>query len=439
MGRPLFRLAGEDLRKRPAGTLPPRFPHLPRTPPNPSVRVHAACVLALGPFDIGPFALAGHRIGPAQRTMRPADRRSAPIRLQRLQPDRPADPRTPSRCRLRAATPARRAIAPPPVDAGEGVGQRRARTVAGLPVVGDPVRRRPQDARRQPVHPNRGQAREAVVADNPVRTGHARVRRPADSPVARPHLAARRGKTDAPQPAVRGRHDPVPHPAAGGTAPALGMMAFHHRFPASPLGVGDRIQPDLAEVRKRTGQVGVGPAVGRAGNPVTERRRRRRGQRNTDTVGQSAGDAPGGVGARLSGDVMPTLASAQLAGKRCPGTTAVNAGRPEPFDRIGREMSKFGLHAMLCGTELDLLQVWNVDRPGALSRVRPPGSVRPGRTAGPSPPASAHRVRRRPRCGLAGRPRTTRRPWRRSSWPRGRRRGRPAGPRFGFRKRFSAG
>ena len=38
---------------------------------------------------------------------------------------------------------------------------------------------------------------------------------------------------------------------------------------------------------------------------------------------------------------------------------------PRPFDRIGREMSKFGLHAMLCGTELDLLQVWNVDRPDA--------------------------------------------------------------------------
>ena len=167
-----------------------------------------------------------------------------------------------------------------------------------------------------------------MVADNPARIGHAGVRRPADSPVARPHLAARRGKTDAPQPAVRGRHDPVPHPAAGGTAPALGMMACRHRFPASPVGVGDRIQPGPAEVRKRTGRAGVGPVVGRAGDPVTERRRRRRGQRNTDTVGQSAGDTPGGAEARLSGDVMPTLASAQLAGKRCPGTTAVNAGRP---------------------------------------------------------------------------------------------------------------
>ena len=59
---------------------------------------------------------------------------------------------------------------------------------------------------------------------------------------------------------------------------------------------------------------------------------------------------------------MPTLASAQLADRRCPGTTAVNAGRPEPFDRIGREMSKFGLHAMLCGMELNQLQVWNLDR-----------------------------------------------------------------------------
>ena len=56
-------------------------------------------------------------------------------------------------------------------------------------------------------------------------------------------------------------------------------------------------------------------------------------------------------------------------------------------------------------------------RPGALSRVRPPGSVRPGQTAGPSPPAPTHRARRRPRCGLAGRPKTTRRPWRRSSCP----------------------
>ena len=28
---------------------------------------------------------------------------------------------------------------------------------------------------------------------------------------------------------------------------------------------------------------------------------------------------------------------------------------PRPVDRIGREMSKSGLHAMLCGTELDLL------------------------------------------------------------------------------------
>ena len=84
MGRPLFRLAGQDLRKRPVGTLPPRFPHLHQTPPNPSVRVHAACVLAPDPFGIGPLALAGHRIGPAQRTMRPADRRPAPVRLQRL-------------------------------------------------------------------------------------------------------------------------------------------------------------------------------------------------------------------------------------------------------------------------------------------------------------------------------------------------------------------
>ena len=154
--------------------------------------------------------------------------------------------------------------------------------------------------------------------------------------------AARRGKTDAPQPAVHGRHDPVPHPAAGGTAPALGTMACRHRFPGPPIGVGDRIQPDPAGIRQRTGQVGVGPAVGRAGDPATERRRRRV-RRNADTVGQSAG-------ARLSGGVMPTL-----AGKRCPGTTAVNAGRPEPFDRIGREMSKSDLHAILCGTELDLL------------------------------------------------------------------------------------
>ena len=84
MGRPLFRLAGQDLRKRPAGTLPPRFAHLPRTPPNPPVRVHAARVLAPGPFGVGPLALAGHRIGPAQRTMRPADRRPAPVRIQRL-------------------------------------------------------------------------------------------------------------------------------------------------------------------------------------------------------------------------------------------------------------------------------------------------------------------------------------------------------------------
>ena len=58
-------------------------------------------------------------------------------------------------------------------------------------------------------------------------------------------------------------------------------------------------------------------------------RRFRRGQRNVDTAGQSAGDAPGGAGARLSGGVMPTLASAQLADRRCPGTTAVNAGRPD--------------------------------------------------------------------------------------------------------------
>ena len=269
---------------------------------------------------------APDRTSPADDAARGTASRANPAPAARA--DRPADPRTPSRCRLRAATPARRAPAPPPVDAGEGVGQRRAHTVAGLPVVGDPVRRQPQDARRQSVHPNRGQNQEAVVADNPIRIRHPRVRRPADHPVARSRPAARGGKTDAYRPAVRGRHDPVPHPAAGGTAPALGMMAFHHRFPTPPVGVGDRIQPDPVGVRKRTGQVGVGIAVGRAGDPVTERRRRR-GQRNTDTVGQSVGDAPGGAGARLSVYVMPTLASAQLAGKRCPGTTAVNAGRPD--------------------------------------------------------------------------------------------------------------
>ena len=83
MGRPLFRLAGQDLRKRPVGTLLPRSAHLHRTPPNPSVRVHAACVLAPGPFGIGPPDLAGHRTGPARRTTRPADRRPAPVRLRR--------------------------------------------------------------------------------------------------------------------------------------------------------------------------------------------------------------------------------------------------------------------------------------------------------------------------------------------------------------------
>ena len=328
MGRPLFRLAGQDLRKRPAGTLPPRFPHLPRTPPNPPVRVHAACVLAPGPFGIGPPDLAGHRTGPARRATRPADRRPAPVRLRRLGqtarriPERRPDVGSGQR-RRRAA----RQLHPPstPVKVQTGAGRARwraSRSSAIRSVAGGGTR----DA--SPCTRTGGRLGKRWLRTT--RSGFA-IRASA----ARPTILSRgpaRQPAAAKQmpPACRARTTrPVPHPAAGGTAPALGTMACRHRFPGPPVGVGDRIQPDLAEIRQRTGQVGVGPAVGRAGDPVTERRRRRRGQRNADTVGQSAGDAPGGAGARLSGDVMPTPASAQLADRRCPGTTAVNAGHPD--------------------------------------------------------------------------------------------------------------
>ena len=35
---------------------------------------------------------------------------------------------------------------------------------------------------------------------------------------------------------------------------------------------------------------------------------------------------------------------------------------PRPVNRIGREMSKFGLHVMLSAMELDRLQVRDIDR-----------------------------------------------------------------------------
>ena len=142
MGRPLFRLAGQDPRKRPAGTLLPRFPHLPRTPPNPPARVHAACVLAPGPPD-----LAGHRIGPARRAMRLADRRPAPVRFRRLGqtarriPERRPDVGSGQR-RQRAARRAPRASSTPPpstpmkVQTGAGRARWRASRSSAIRSVG---------------------------------------------------------------------------------------------------------------------------------------------------------------------------------------------------------------------------------------------------------------------------------------------------------------
>ena len=75
-----------------------------------------------------------------------------------------------------------------------------------------------------------------------LRTGLGRfsARASADRPMARsraPPGPARRRETEAAQPAVGGRHDPVPQPATRRARPALRVVADHHRLPAPPVPV----------------------------------------------------------------------------------------------------------------------------------------------------------------------------------------------------------
>ena len=360
MGRPLFRLAGQDLRKRPAGTLPPRSAHLPRTPPNPSVRVHAACVLAPGPFGIGPPDLAGHRIGPARRATRPADRRPAPVRLQRLGqtarriPERRPDVGSGQR-RRRAA----RQLHPPstPVKVQTGAGRARwraSRSSAVRSVAGGGTR----DA--SPCTRTEGRLGKRWLRTT--RSGFA-IRASADRPTILSRGPAR-------QPAAA-KQRPPGLPCADDTT---GTASGRRGNGASPRddGLPSSI-PGLARRRRRPD-----PARPRRGPPADRPGRCRASRRPGGRPRHRTAPPPGaekhrhgrpvcrGYPGRSRGPAFRWChANARVCtarGQAMSGNDRRQRRPPRPVDRIGREMSKFGLHAMLCGTELDLLQVWNVDR-----------------------------------------------------------------------------
>ena len=94
--------------------------------------------------------------------------------------------------------------------------------------------------------------------------------------------------------------------------------------------------------------------------PVSANRRNRnvpplrgcRGQRNADTVGQPVGNVVGGAEAWLSGEGLPMSVFNRFAGQVMSGNDHLDACPPPPpgsFDRIGREMLKSDLPAMVCG------------------------------------------------------------------------------------------
>ena len=135
----------------------------------------------------------------------------------------------------------RRQSAAPP-DSRHAPGRCRCRPSPGAPG-GAPASVRPRTRRQGAAPPARDRApahREAAGSGGCGRAlaGFRRGRpRTGRWPGHAPPGPSRRWETEAAQPAVGGRHDPVPHPATRRARPALRVVAGHHRLPAPPVHV----------------------------------------------------------------------------------------------------------------------------------------------------------------------------------------------------------
>ena len=194
--------------------------------------------------------------------------------------------------------------------AGAGAGHHRAHPVALPPVFGHAPGGKGRRRRRETVHPHTGKRWEAVVADGHWQVFGAGVRGPADGPVTRPPGPARRRETEAAQPAVGGRHDPVPQPATRRARPALRVVAGHHRLPAPPVPVAGhrpgRTAPSDAS----------GPSTDMSGKSAAGIRHFRRGT----------------VGARAAGRPGPSLSAIPRTARR----PAERTGSPRAFRQFSR-------------------------------------------------------------------------------------------------------
>ena len=197
--------------------------------------------------------------------------------------------------------------------AGVGADHHRAHPVALPPVFGHAPGGKGRRRRRETVHPHTGKQQEAVVADGPWQVPGAGVSGPADGPVTRPLVPARRRETEAAQPAVGGRHDPVPQLATRRARPALRVVAGHHRLPAPPVHIAGH-RPGRTAPSDSSG-----PSTDMSGKSAAGLRHFRRGT----------------VGARAAGRPGPSLSAIPRTARR----PAERTGSPRAFRQPSRSQS----------------------------------------------------------------------------------------------------